>query len=146
MPSCLPAFLPRVHTSLTKKLSLTMLTFDFTQPYRHGNTSQLATPATAATCISQFSSRHSSTTQVSFRSSSMERPTKHRLSVMTDHATKETHLFLSQELDASWMGVPLILCFFTSGLIDSVAFNSWNCFVGMQTGKSDASPHESSRS
>ena len=25
-------------------------------------------------------------------------------------------------------------CFFTSGMIDAVAFNSWNCFVGMQTG------------
>ncbi|EXJ86660.1 hypothetical protein A1O3_03613 [Capronia epimyces CBS 606.96] len=44
------------------------------------------------------------------------------------------HNYLSQELDGSYMSVVIILCFFISGLIDSVAFNSWNCFVDMQTG------------
>lgn len=43
--------------------------------------------------------------------------------------------YLYQELDASYMSFVIILCFFISGLIDSVAFNSWNCFVDMQTGK-----------
>ncbi|KAJ4515820.1 hypothetical protein HRR81_001436 [Exophiala dermatitidis] len=42
--------------------------------------------------------------------------------------------YLYQELDASYMSFVIILCFFISGLIDSVAFNSWNCFVDMQTG------------
>lgn len=32
------------------------------------------------------------------------------------------------------VGLVIIVCFFISGLIDSVAFNSWNCFVQMQTG------------
>ena len=44
--------------------------------------------------------------------------------------------FFYHELDSAWMGAVIITCFFTSGLIDSVAFNSWNCFVGMQTGES----------
>lgn len=42
--------------------------------------------------------------------------------------------YTSDELDMAWMGGIIITCFFTSGLIDAVAFNSWNCFVGMQTG------------
>lgn len=43
--------------------------------------------------------------------------------------------YSTQELDIAYMGNVIILCFFTSGMIDAVAFNSWNCFVGMQTGK-----------
>ncbi|KAK5940191.1 hypothetical protein PMZ80_007610 [Knufia obscura] len=42
--------------------------------------------------------------------------------------------YTNDELDIAWMGGVIITCFFTSGLIDAVAFNSWNCFVGMQTG------------
>lgn len=44
--------------------------------------------------------------------------------------------YTNDELDIAWMGGVIITCFFTSGLIDAVAFNSWNCFVGMQTGSS----------
>ena len=29
----------------------------------------------------------------------------------------------------------LLLCFLTSGLIDTVSFNTWSCFVSMQTGR-----------
>jgi hypothetical protein len=65
----------------------------------------------------------------------MERLSKKSRSVMSDQA-KHTHKYLSHELDVQSMGMVILLCFFTSGLIDSVAFNSWNCFVGMQTGKS----------
>ena len=43
--------------------------------------------------------------------------------------------YLFRELDPSFMSLVLVTCFFISGLIDSVAFNSWNCFVNMQTGK-----------
>ncbi|KIW83936.1 hypothetical protein Z517_03182 [Fonsecaea pedrosoi CBS 271.37] len=42
--------------------------------------------------------------------------------------------YLSQDLDSSYMSVVLVICFLISGLIDSVAFNTWNCFVNMQTG------------
>jgi hypothetical protein len=54
---------------------------------------------------------------------------------LVKEGSRHTHRFLSHELDASWMGAIVVTCFFTSGLIDSVAFNTWNCFVGMQTGK-----------
>jgi hypothetical protein len=43
--------------------------------------------------------------------------------------------YLFQELDSSFMSLVLVICFFISGLVDSVAFNSWNCFVNMQSGK-----------
>jgi hypothetical protein len=42
--------------------------------------------------------------------------------------------YFNRELDVAYMSIVIILCFFISGLIDSVAFNSWNCFVDMQTG------------
>lgn len=45
-----------------------------------------------------------------------------------------TSRYINHELDLAYMGCVIITCFFTSGLIDAVAFNSWSCFVGMQTG------------
>lgn len=77
---------------------------------------------------SPFSSRNSSTEQLNLR------PMK-----FVKESSRHTHRFLSHELDASWMGGIVIICFFTSGLIDSVAFNTWNCFVGMQTGSAPPS-------
>lgn len=41
----------------------------------------------------------------------------------------------SSEVSKSYTNWILVSLFFTSGLIDSVAFNSWSCFVSMQTGK-----------
>ncbi|OAP63182.1 hypothetical protein AYL99_02409 [Fonsecaea erecta] len=41
---------------------------------------------------------------------------------------------LVEDLDPSYMSLVLVICFFISGLIDSVAFNTWSCFVNMQTG------------
>jgi Protein of unknown function (DUF1275) len=43
--------------------------------------------------------------------------------------------YLSQEVAGDHTSIYLLLSFFTSGLIDSVAFNAWSCFVGMQTGR-----------
>ncbi|KIV94837.1 hypothetical protein PV10_02567 [Exophiala mesophila] len=45
-----------------------------------------------------------------------------------------TKRYLYNELTVAYMSLVVIVCFFVSGLIDSVAFNSWNCFVQMQTG------------
>ncbi|KAK5193453.1 hypothetical protein LTR99_007005 [Exophiala xenobiotica] len=42
--------------------------------------------------------------------------------------------YLNHELSLSYMSLVITICFFISGLVDSVAFNSWNCFVNMQTG------------
>lgn len=67
------------------------------------------------------------------RNSSIERRKEGSFIDFTMQA-KHTHRYLSQELALPFMGLPILICFFTSGLIDSVAFNSWNCFVGMQTG------------
>lgn len=41
---------------------------------------------------------------------------------------------LSEEADASWADLILIVACFISGLVDSAVFNVWNCFVSMQTG------------
>ncbi|KAJ9615123.1 hypothetical protein H2200_001197 [Cladophialophora chaetospira] len=48
--------------------------------------------------------------------------------------TQASQRYLTHELDSCGMTVILIILFFISGLVDSVAFNSWNCFVNMQTG------------
>ncbi|KAF2844309.1 hypothetical protein T440DRAFT_512271 [Plenodomus tracheiphilus IPT5] len=38
------------------------------------------------------------------------------------------------EIDTKWADLLLLACFFCSGLIDSMAFNMYGCFVSMQTG------------
>ncbi|KAF7502708.1 hypothetical protein GJ744_005247 [Endocarpon pusillum] len=40
----------------------------------------------------------------------------------------------NEEVAGAHTSLYLLASFFTSGLIDSVAFNAWSCFVGMQTG------------
>lgn len=85
-------------------------------------------------------SRSSSPTRNKIRERSpTPSPKQEDLEAMDDrlnqHAARLT-TYSKQELDIAYMGNVIILCFFTSGLIDAVAFNSWNCFVGMQTGKS----------
>jgi hypothetical protein len=63
---------------------------------------------------------------------------------MADRKSSVVSSYLTAELDRdAWMGamsaIPIV-CFCISGLIDAVAFNTWGCFVGMQTGK-PATPH-----
>lgn len=41
---------------------------------------------------------------------------------------------LDAEIDAKWADLILLGCFFCSGLVDSMAFNMYACFVSMQTG------------
>jgi hypothetical protein len=59
-------------------------------------------------------------------------------SSMTGRKTNAIISYLVAELDRdAWMGAMSaapIVCFCISGLIDAVAFNTWGCFVGMQTG------------
>ena len=59
-------------------------------------------------------------------------------SSMTGRKTNTIISYLVAELDRdAWMGAMSatpIICFCISGLIDAVAFNTWGCFVGMQTG------------
>jgi Protein of unknown function (DUF1275) len=43
---------------------------------------------------------------------------------------------MTVEIDTKWGDVVLVGCFFCAGLIDSVAFNIYSCFVSMQTGMS----------
>ncbi|RDW68200.1 hypothetical protein BP5796_08857 [Coleophoma crateriformis] len=41
---------------------------------------------------------------------------------------------MESNVSKEWADLLLIVCFYISGLIDSVAFNVWSCFVSMQTG------------
>jgi hypothetical protein len=43
---------------------------------------------------------------------------------------------LDAPIDPKWADIILLGCFFCSGLIDSMAFNMYGCFVSMQTGMS----------
>ena len=42
---------------------------------------------------------------------------------------------LDADIDAKWADLILLGCFFCSGLVDSMAFNMYACFVSMQTGQ-----------
>ena len=48
--------------------------------------------------------------------------------------------YWDEDVDPKWADLLLILCFFTSGVVDSVAFNVWSCFASMQTGISFNQP------
>ncbi|OAP57802.1 hypothetical protein AYL99_08540 [Fonsecaea erecta] len=43
-------------------------------------------------------------------------------------------LWLTSDIDTRWADTILLACFFVTGMVDAVAFNTWNSFVGMQTG------------
>ncbi|KAK4944349.1 hypothetical protein LTR10_016235 [Elasticomyces elasticus] len=43
-------------------------------------------------------------------------------------------LRFTRDIDSKWGDLVLLGCFYTTGMVDAVAFNTWNCFVGMQTG------------
>ena len=51
-----------------------------------------------------------------------------------DTFRRRLHRRLTAEIDTKWGDIILIGCFFCAGLIDSVAFNIYGCFVSMQTG------------
>lgn len=40
----------------------------------------------------------------------------------------------SSDIDPAWADTILVGCFFVAGIVDSVAFNTYSCFVSMQTG------------
>jgi len=65
-------------------------------------------------------------------------PSPHKQGGIMNHLDKRIIMpasgYTNDELDLAYMGCVVITCFLTSGLIDAVAFNSWNCFVRMQTG------------
>lgn len=41
---------------------------------------------------------------------------------------------LSADISTRWADLVLMVCFMVSGLVDSCAYNAYNCFVSMQTG------------
>lgn len=41
----------------------------------------------------------------------------------------------TSDIDTSWADTILVGCFFVSGIVDSVVFSTYTCFVSMQTGE-----------
>jgi uncharacterized membrane protein YoaK (UPF0700 family) len=72
-------------------------------------------------------------TPQSSRHSSIMR-SQEKITYTTKRSAKQVHRYFNHELRTPFTSIILIICFFTSGLIDSVAFNVFSCFVGMQTG------------
>jgi Protein of unknown function (DUF1275) len=74
----------------------------------------------------------------------------HQTHGTTTYASRFSSSFMAyfnQEIAEAHTSIYLLISFFTSGLIDSVAFNAWSCFVGMQTGMiiygATTPPHDS---
>lgn len=42
--------------------------------------------------------------------------------------------YLTRNVENSLTSIPIILCCFCSGLVDSTVFNAWGVFATMQTG------------
>jgi hypothetical protein len=47
----------------------------------------------------------------------------------------ESLAHLRTEISIEHADIPIIACCLVSGLCDSSAYNAWNCFVSMQTGR-----------
>lgn len=45
------------------------------------------------------------------------------------------HSRFTSEVDPKWADLVLLGCFFVAGMVDSVVFNKYTCFVSMQTGE-----------
>ncbi|KIW28945.1 uncharacterized protein PV07_04797 [Cladophialophora immunda] len=73
------------------------------------------------TPLSTDEEHHAMDLEKGFRSSAFPVPTRLRL-------------WLTSDIDTRWADTILLACFFVTGMVDSVAFNTWSCFVGMQTG------------
>lgn len=73
------------------------------------------------------------TPQTSRNSSIMEGEEK--ISHKAKQGAKRVRRYLNNELRSPYTSLILVVCFFTSGLIDATAFYAWSAFVGMQTGK-----------
>lgn len=41
---------------------------------------------------------------------------------------------MAQDVQEDWADMILIILSFISGMVDSAVFNTWSCFVSMQTG------------
>lgn len=55
----------------------------------------------------------------------------------SERSTLKTQIYrrLNAQVDTKWGDLILLGCFYCSGLVDSMAFNMYGCFVSMQTGK-----------
>lgn len=52
-----------------------------------------------------------------------------------------TQKFMAQDVHEDWADMILIILSFISGMVDSAVFNTWSCFVSMQTGMSPSPPN-----
>ena len=52
---------------------------------------------------------------------------------------------MSQDVHEDWADIVLIILSFISGMVDSAVFNTWSCFVSMQTGKRFQTPQTRAR-
>lgn len=50
--------------------------------------------------------------------------------------TTRLRTHLTAEVSRHWGDLPLLLCYFITGLLDTSSVNTWGSFVSMQTGKS----------
>jgi hypothetical protein len=58
-------------------------------------------------------------------------------SMSDDKPTRLTRLrrHMAQDVHEDWTDVILVILSFITGMVDAAVFNTWSCFVGMQTGK-----------
>ena len=141
-----PSCCDHLHFESTEPL--TSLSATMTQPNTASHVSRHPSPATEHTeRLRRLESSNTlthdspSSTQQSSRTSSVDREKRTRMTTPASKS-KRVRQYMAQDLDRSWFTIVLVACFFQSGLLDSVAFNSWSCFVGMQTGTSNALRHQ----
>jgi hypothetical protein len=109
----------------------------FTQPHPSRRSRVAMSPAAAADGNSPGpKNKQSSTTAITPASSDTE--SGHSLNGFGAMSQKSRasrlRSYMSQDVHEDWADVILIVLSFISGMVDSAVFNTWSCFVSMQTG------------
>jgi hypothetical protein len=80
-----------------------------------------------------------STTVIPTSASSDDTESQNSLNGYANMDSKKSRLtrfrqHMAQDVHEDWADVVLIILSFISGMVDSAVFNTWSCFVSMQTG------------
>lgn len=70
---------------------------------------------------------------------SFPNPSRYGLHIPSVKPQEGSHLtrlqdYLTSDIETHWAELPLIVCFFISGIIDAGAYNAYECFCSMQVG------------
>lgn len=101
----------------------------------------MAPPAANGTSTNKYNTQGTTTSIMPTSANSDDSESQNSLNGYSNHDSKKSHLtrfrqHMAQDVHEDWADVVLLVLSFISGMVDSAVFNTWSCFVSMQTGTS----------